>query len=42
MNKTKLKQLGLALCTLCLSGFWGAISDCICIIFFGEPEYPEE
>ena len=42
MNKTKLKQLGLALCTLCLS-FWGGVSwSEISLFFFGEPEYPTE
>ena len=42
MNKTKLKQLGFALCTLCLS-FWGGISwSEIRLAFFGEPEYPSE
>lgn len=40
--KSKIEKMGLLLCGLCLSGFFGAFSDCICITFFGEPEYPEE
>lgn len=40
MNKTKLKQLGLALCTLCLS-FWGGISwSEISLIFLVNPNIP--
>lgn len=41
MNKIKLQQIGLALCGLCLSIFDGIFSDCICITFFGEPDFPE-
>lgn len=39
MNK-KLYQIGLTLCGLCLSFFTGIYSHCICITFFGEPEFP--
>ena len=42
MNKTRLKQLGFALCTLCLS-FWGGVFwSGISLAFFGEPQYPSE
>lgn len=43
MNKTRLKQLGFALCTLCLS-FWssGVTWSGISLFFFGEPKYPTE
>ncbi len=43
MNKTRLKQLGFALCALCLS-FWssGVTWSEISLFFFGEPEYPTE
>lgn len=40
--RNKLEKIGLAICTICLSGFFGAFSDYVCIIFFGEPEFPEE
>lgn len=42
MRKFKLEQIGLALCGLCLSGFSAIFSDYICIIFFGEPDFPEQ
>lgn len=42
MRKFKLEQIGLALCGLCLSVFNGIFSDCICILFFGEPEFPTD
>lgn len=40
MKKFKLQQIGFALCGLCLSIFHGIFSDCICITFFGEPDFP--
>ena len=42
MNKFKLQQIVLALCGLCLSIFDGIFSDYICILFFGEPEFPSD
>lgn len=42
MRKLKLQQLGLALCGLCLT-FWVPIhSGAISMVFFGEPEFPEQ
>lgn len=40
--RNKIRSIGYTLCTLCISGFLGAFTDCICITFFGEPEFPEE
>lgn len=41
MRKLKLQQLGLALCGLCLGLFAPMNSGIICMLFFGEPEFPE-
>ena len=40
MRNKKLYQIGLAICTFCLSFFDGVYWSGISIIFFGEPEYP--
>ncbi len=40
MNRFKLQQIGLLLCGVCLSIFDGIFSNCICITFFGEPDFP--
>lgn len=41
MCKLKLQQLGLALCGLCLGLFAPMDLGIICMVFFGEPEFPE-
>lgn len=42
MLKLKIQQLGLAICGLALLLFGPIHSDVISIVFFGEPEFPEE
>lgn len=42
MLKLKMQQLGYMLCGLCLIIFGPIHSDVISIVFFGEPEFPEE
>lgn len=42
MRNKKLYQIGLTLCAFCLSFFEAMYSDIISIIFFGEPEFPQQ